>query len=177
LNWWRIAFNLMWPTRSWVSMLHCGRLSHLYSLEIVLDESAESNAAMQWYLGEVTHSSCQRATNALVPDAMVAAPLIGSGDSKSLIREERGDELACAASFAHASTASLPAMLTRAGTQWIRTLRVRRARQRRARRAWKAARRYCPGCVLGEEGCDGWLAVHEHVHAGEAGRARDNVKS
>jgi hypothetical protein len=28
----------------------------------------------------------------------------------------------------------------------------------------------------GGEGCDGGLAIHEHVHAGEARRARDNVE-
>lgn len=71
----------------------------------------------------------------------------GGGDGGDAGRE--GVEVPWAASLARASTASLPAISTWAGTQCIRTRRVERARSRRRRRVWKAARRYWPGRALG----------------------------
>jgi hypothetical protein len=115
------------------------------------DGLASSKRARRRLLGDVFHSSSQRALKALVLVAMAAALLVGRGGSKATMREESGDEAPRAASFARASTASLPAMPMCAGTQCIRSLRVGRERRRRRRRVWKRERRYWPGWGFGLE--------------------------
>jgi hypothetical protein len=83
--------------------------------ETALEGRASSKREMRVKRGDADHSVNHLSRKARDPASMVADLLRGSGLSKSLMREESGEEAPKAASFARASTASLPAMPTCAG--------------------------------------------------------------
>ncbi|KAJ7301499.1 hypothetical protein DFH08DRAFT_993568, partial [Mycena albidolilacea] len=126
------------------------RLRPLYMRDVALDGCVLSKRERRWDRGETAHSRSHLALNSFAPASRTAALLTGRGRLKGRMRAVRGVVAPKAASFARASTASLPAIPVCAGTQRMWIFSVGRVHRRRRWRVWKRARRCWPGWGRGE---------------------------